>query len=247
MNAGTTGLPRLPVDCRHGSTRRGGHDLARNALAVGTMRAVDTLRAVGTMTSDMPIGHASYDGARFVELELVGPLEGARFADCTFERCNLRGAALIGCTLIDSDLLDCDLSHIDVYDSAFLGVVLERCQAIGIDWSRARTDQRQPFDLGARDSTLDFCSFDDMVLRERRFESCSLIEASFERSDLREASFKRSDLSGARFRHCDLRGADLRHARRYSLDVRLNEVAGMKVTLPDALVLLEGLEVRVEE
>jgi hypothetical protein len=52
---------------------------------------------------------------------------------------------------------------------------------------------------------------------------------------------------GSRFVDCDLSGADLRKARAYRIDVRRNAVAGLRVRMPEAIGLLHGLDVVVDE
>jgi fluoroquinolone resistance protein len=190
-----------------------------------------------------PVSGARYEHARFVDLRLEGALDDVRFDDCVFERCDLRELRLHRCQLVDTDLEACDLTLVDVQGTTFGGVTLTRCRAAGVAWSRAKVGTDRPLGLDAKDSVLNFCSFAGLVLAKRRFEGCTIHEALFEGCDLRDASLRRSDLYGTTFRDCDLRGADLRTARRYAIDVRHNRVAGMRVALPEAAALLEGLEV----
>jgi len=59
-------------------------------------------------------------------------------------------------------------------------------------------------------------------------------------------AFDGSDLQGCRFEECDLTSADLRSARNYLISPLSNKIAGMRVSLPEALGLLAAVDVVVE-
>jgi len=187
-----------------------------------------------------------YADERFVGLRLSGTLIGASFRDCVFEECDLRELRLHRCDFVDSDLLACDLGLLDVAESRFGGVTLEACHAVGIVWSRADTSGRL-LEVDVKDSVLNFCTFDGLDLRTRRFEGCTIHEALFSNCDLRDASFRHSDLAGSQFEGCDLRGADVRTARHYAIVANRNRVEGLRASLPEAAGLLAGLGIDLDE
>ncbi|MFA5594777.1 MAG: pentapeptide repeat-containing protein [Trueperaceae bacterium] len=75
---------------------------------------------------------------------------------------------------------------------------------------------------------------------------CLLNRAAFERCNLSGVAFDGSDLQGCRFEECDLTSADLRSARNYLISPLSNKIAGMRVSLPEALGLLAAVDVVVE-
>ncbi|MDF1522280.1 MAG: pentapeptide repeat-containing protein [Trueperaceae bacterium] len=190
---------------------------------------------------------STYRDATFRGLRLDGALRDATFHDCVFDGCDLHEAQLLGCRFVDCDLLGCDLALLDVRGTAFLGVTIEHGHAPGINWSAARVGPNEPFELDVKESVLNFGRFVDLELRRRRFEGCTIHEALFERCDLTDASFRGSDLSGSEFVGCDLTGADLRKARGYRIDARRNTVTGLHAWPPEAVGLLHGMGIALEE
>jgi fluoroquinolone resistance protein len=183
----------------------------------------------------------------FRGLRLTGALHGAEFHDCVFDDVDLRGALLLGCRFVDTDFLRCDLALASVEESAFGGVTIEASHAVAIDWTRALVELQRPLEVDFKDSEVSFATFAGLSLRRRRFEGCTIHEADFVGCDLTDASFRGSDLMGSRFVDCDLSGADLRKARAYRIDVRRNGVAGLRVRMPEAVGLLHGLDVVIDE
>lgn len=194
-----------------------------------------------------PVSGGSYSDERFTGLRLSGSLQGVVFRDCVFEECDLRELRLHACDLIDSDLLGCDLGLLDVLGSRFGGVTLEACHVVGVVWSRAETSGMRPLEVDFKDSVLNFSTFTSLDLRKRRFEGCTIHEALFDGADLRDSSFRHSDLTGTQFLNCDMRGADLRGARHYAIVASANRVEGLHARLPDAVGLLAGLGVELDD
>lgn len=189
----------------------------------------------------------TYRDRTFRDLKVAGVLEGASFHDCVFDGCDLHEARLLGCRFVDTDFLSSDLGLVDVAGSAFLGVTIENAHVVGVNWSTAATDANHRLEVDFKDAVLNFARFEGLDLRGRRFEGCTVHEALFDRCTLTDASFRRSDLTGTQFLGCDLGGADLRKARGYRIDVRSNGVAGLRAWMPEAVGLLHGSGVELEE
>lgn len=199
------------------------------------------------MTLPMPRSGHTYRDRIFRDLELREPLEGASFHDCVFDGCSLRELRVHGCRFVDTDFLTCDLGLLDVAGAAFLGVTVENADVVGVNWAAAFTDPNHRVEVDFKDAVLSFARFADLDLRGRRFEGCTMHEALFSACSLVDASFRGSDLAGSEFLDCDLSGADLRKARNYRVDVRRNVVTGLHARMPEAIGLLHGLGVELEE
>lgn len=199
------------------------------------------------MTDAAPRSGGTYRDRIFRDLDLTAGLEEAVFHDCVFDGCSLRAARLRGCRFVDSDFLTCDLGLVDVAGSTFLGVTIENADVVGVLWSAAFTDANHKLEVDFKDSVLSFARFEGLDLRGRRFEGCTVLEALFSACALGDASFRGSDLTGTTFEGCDLAGADLRKARGYRIDVRRNAVAGLHARMPEAIGLLHGLGIALED
>ena len=51
---------------------------------------------------------------------------------------------------------------------------------------------------------------------------------------------------GTLFHNCDLSRSDFSGALNYSIDVRTNQVKQAKFSLPEAIALLQALDIRIE-
>jgi uncharacterized protein YjbI with pentapeptide repeats len=169
--------------------------------------------------------------------------DGLEFDTCVFKDCCFTGAALKRWHLTDCRFEDCDLTAARLTASRLRGVTFKNCRAGGVNWAGA--------------SALDDASFEHCVLDHGVFTGaklprlsavdCRIREADFGDADLRGAVFTRSDLRGCRFFGADLSAADLRGAFDYLIDARQTKMKKTRVSLPEAVSLLSGLDVVIEE
>ena len=80
-----------------------------------------------------------------------------------------------------------------------------------------------------------------------KFLNCTLIGVDFREADLRQADFSGSELTDSLFLHTDLREANFSKARNYSLAPAENNLKKARFALPEALALLYGLEIVLDE
>jgi fluoroquinolone resistance protein len=169
--------------------------------------------------------------------------EGVEFDTCVFRDCSFAGAALKRWHLTDCRFENCDLTAARLTGSRLRGVSFKNCRAGGVNWAGA--------------SSLDDLSFDHCVLDHGAFTNtklprfsaidCRAREADFAEADLRGAVFTRTDLLGSRFFAADLSAADLRGAFDYLIDARQTKMKKTRVSLPEAVSLLAGLDVVIED
>ncbi|NQV05917.1 pentapeptide repeat-containing protein [bacterium] len=200
------------------------------------------------MTSKPESGR-DHDGVTFRGTDLAGSrLQGSVFMECRFEACSFGETEFMDCRFVECTFVDTDLASASFAGSSFRAVTFERCRMTGVDWATAAWPGHPlPGDIGFEECTLDMSSVLGAPLAGTSFDRCSARETDFSGADLSGSSFAGTDLTGAVFRGTDLRGADLRTARGYSIDVTHNRVAGMRVALPEAMSLLDGLGIDVDE
>jgi fluoroquinolone resistance protein len=146
---------------------------------------------------------------------------------------------------VDCVFRDCDLGVLLADDCVWRDVAFERCRMQGVDW-------RAPKGAGLGNQL----RFDGCFLRYGVFMAAHLPRVKFANSDLRETEFSDADLTGASFAGCDLSGArfhnarlteaDFRGAQGYDLDVTTKLIKGATFSMPEAVRLLNGLDITVE-
>ena len=76
------------------------------------------------------------------------------------------------------------------------------------------------------------------------FDSIDLKKVLISQSEF-QSDCKLTDFAGSVFSKTNLTKADFSDARNYTIDVRANTIAKMKLSLPEALSLLETLEIMI--
>lgn len=187
-----------------------------------------------------------YRDTAFRQVRQSAAVEGCTFVGCTFDDSHLREITFRDCRFLACAFVACDLSLVDVGGSAFRDVSFDACNLTGVNWARAVATLHDPLEVDFRDCILDFAVFQGCALEGRRIDHCIAHECDFRDARLEGAVCRGSDFAGSNFDGADLRGADLRKARNYAIDVRTTQVKGARFSLPDAIVLLKGLEIDVD-
>lgn len=192
----------------------------------------------------MDFSSSACDGEVFTDLDLRGgTLEDAAFYDCRFEGCGFNEASLKRSRFVDCLFSHCDLSMADLTDTELSDVKFEHTALVAINWSLLARTSLLPLELRFERCTLNYATFRDLDLSGSTFEDCLAHEAMFSGVKLLKATLRGTDFDRATFYDCDLSGADLQGAQNYQISVRQNRVKGLKVSFPEALGLLAGLEV----
>jgi len=186
----------------------------------------------------------SYRAATFEKIDAAGhALEDVEFDSCVFRGCALTKAVLKRWHLLDCRFEDCDLTAARLTGARLRGVAFKNCRAGGVNWAGASSLD----DLSFEHCVLDHGVFTGAKLPRFSAVDCRVREADFGDADLRGAVFSKSDLMGARFFGADLSSADLRGAFDYLIDARDTKLKKARVNLPEAVGLLAGLDVIVED
>jgi uncharacterized protein YjbI with pentapeptide repeats len=186
----------------------------------------------------------SYRAAEFEKLDAAGlAFEGLEFDSCAFRGCVFSGAALKRWRLLDCRFEDCELTAAKLTASRLRGVAFKNCRAGGVNWSGASSLD----DLAFEHCVLDHGVFTGAKLPRFSAVDCRVREADFGDADLRGAVLTGSELSGSRFFGADLSSADLRGARGYFIDARGTKLKKARVSLPEAVALLAGIDVILED
>jgi fluoroquinolone resistance protein len=182
----------------------------------------------------------SYEKETFSGLQLgEETVTGVTFEECVFENCSFISTKLEACRFLTTTFTGCVLSAVMPLNSRFDEATFKQCKVIGIDWTRTAETRKLRF----ADCQLNYSNFRFLKLPGLRMERCEVKDADFIEARLKGASFAKSNLEKTRFFKTDLTEADFRGASNYSIDPAANTVKKARFSLPEAIALLESLEI----
>ena len=170
-------------------------------------------------------------------------IDELEFDSCVFKDCNFSGAALKRWHLTDCRFEKCDLTAARLTGARLRGVSFINCRLGGINLACTTALD----DISFHHCVLDSSVFSNLKLPRFSAVDCRVRDADFAEADLRGAIFTKCDLMGSRFFGADLSGADLRGAFDYLIDARQTKMKKTRVSLPEAVALLAGLDVVLED
>lgn len=174
-------------------------------------------------------------------------LRSQTIVDCSFDACifkqgSFSGATLKNCRFVDCVFEHCDMSNVQFTSSILRSVKFQTSKLVGINWTAAS----EVMHLGWYDSILNYGNFSSLDLRKCVMFQCSALEADFIQTNFTEANLCGTDFALARFASTILIKADLRQARNYSIRPDSNKIKNAKFSLPEATLLLYGLDIVLE-
>lgn len=187
---------------------------------------------------------AEYIDREFDSIDLKEVLiSQSEFQRCDFNRCDLSQSVFTDCRFDDCTFQSCDLSlikfkEVHLRNSTFIGSKL-----VGIDW----TGVAKTFSADFSDCVLNLSNFSAMNLKKRKIVNCIAHEVSFAESNMTECACRLTDFAGSVFSKTNLTRADFTDARNYIIDVRANTTTKMKLSLPEALSILETLGIIISK
>lgn len=159
------------------------------------------------------------------------------FSDCTFITCRFEKCRFLNCTFNK-----CDLSNMVPMNSEFREAKFNESKAIGIDWTRASKIK----ELSFTGCLVNYSNFRILKLPKTVIKKCEAKDVDFIETDLTDSIFRNTDFLDSTFFKTNLTKADFSHASNYSIDVNTNILKKTKFTLPEALSLLNNLDIIVE-
>mgnify|MGYP000680907090 CR=1 FL=1 len=139
------------------------------------------------------------------------------------------------------------MNVVDFTGSRFEETRVDSCKLTGVDWTKVDYTEfitEAPFSFYS--SVLDYSSFFGEKLENMTLHNCRLIEVDFREADLTGGNFSGSELSDSQFRNTNVSSCDFREAYSYTIDIRINTIAGAKFSRDEAVSLLESLDIVLE-
>ena len=173
-------------------------------------------------------------------------VEDKIFEGCRFINVNIPESQFIRCKFIDCEFSNCNLSAVQFKSSSFSNITFFESKATGINWTMLNWPHirlSSPFQF--YNSIISHSSFYDLELQELVIEACIAHDVDFREADLRRANFKLTDFEKSQFIHTNLSAADFTEAHSYSIDPTQNDIKKAKFSLPDAIHLLDGFDIKI--
>jgi len=161
------------------------------------------------------------------------------FENCIFENCSFIETTFQKCSFTDCIFNNCVLSAIQANLSTFSEVQFNNSKVIGFDWTKAKSLRHLEF----QDSQLTYSNFKLLKLPHLKIINCLANEVDFSGCDLTEANFSNSDLEKSRFLQTNLTKTNFTKTFNYSIDFKINKLKKTIFSMPEAISLLDSLDI----
>jgi fluoroquinolone resistance protein len=184
-----------------------------------------------------------YYQEKFSRLSVLNEIIEAReFEECEFEVCSFLNCKFEKCQFLRCELKECTFSAIDPHESRFLEVKFSGSKVIGFDWAKSAKVE----DLEFTDCQINYSNFKLLKVPKIKIINCQAKEVDFIETDMNHGTFKNTDFEKSRFLKTDLSYSDFSGAKNYSINLLDNKLKKAKFSLPEALSLLNGLDIIIE-
>lgn len=173
-------------------------------------------------------------------------IDFTEFDNCTFSGCNFSHTNFRQCKFHECHFIRCNLSLIKVAKCSFFETLFEESKAIGINWtSAAWPNIKLGSPLRFQKCILNDSSFLSLSLREMIMTECKAHDVDFREADLTQADFSYTDFTNSLFNKTLLTEVNFAEAINYNINIFQNEVKRAKFTLPEAMSLLQHLDIEL--
>ena len=201
------------------------------------------------MTHQTSFPEPEYSEERFTDLKCAeAEIRGKDFYDCTFVNCDFREATFYDCKFDECTFEQCELSLLTVTNSVFVNVPIPDVSGHRHRLDRGRLVQNQHRGaaqfLQERHQPLVFYGHD---AQKSSFQKCVAENVDFAEADLSESDCTHTNFLSARFNETNLTKANFEDAINYAIDVNQNMLKKTRFAMPEAVRLLDGLDIVLKE
>jgi len=168
-------------------------------------------------------------------------IKDAEFQDCVFKSCIFIESAFIKCKFEDCKFQNSDLSLVKFDGSSFINSTFDHSKCVGINWLKVSIPFN--FDVRFSDSNISNSNFLGLNLQHIQLLNCIAMDVNFEEANLTHANCTGTDFNKTKFHNCDLTKANFSNAKNYSIDHKYNKLKKAIFSLPEAMSLLNGLDI----
>jgi fluoroquinolone resistance protein len=185
-----------------------------------------------------------FENQTFVKpLCLKEEVKAKLFSHCRFEQGDFTQSNWAGSRLVDCAMHNCNLSLIKIDGCRLQGLAFHHCKLVGVNFGTCN-----PLFLSLQfyNCIIDMCNFSDLNLKGAHFKHCTMRETHFTHTNLSESDFSGSDLKNSLFHNSNLSKANFVGAINYSINPLTNVLKKARFSQPEAIALLESLEIIIE-
>lgn len=191
----------------------------------------------------MDLSKDAYYQERFVKLSYTQEsIRSKVFEECEFNNCSFIDCKFEKCRFLNCKFHDCYLSAITPVSCHFIEVEFSKCKVMGVDWAKAQRIRELRF----YECQINYSNFRLLKLPKIKIVKCEAKEIDFIETDLSGGDFRNTDFEKSLFFKANLTNADFRGATNYSIDIKTNILKRTRFSLPEALSLLDSLDVIIE-
>ncbi len=164
------------------------------------------------------------------------------FEECHFDHCSFNNCKMERCKFINCRFESSILSGVTLVNCRFQEPRFLRCKLMGMDWTRTLDLSEPDF----QECQLNYSNFKLLKLPGIKMVKCEAKEVDFIEADFRRGDFRQTDFENSRFFKTNLTSVDFRGAKNYSIDIKVNILKKTRFSLPEALLLLNSLDIIIE-
>lgn len=187
----------------------------------------DNIEYIGLEISDNPSKHMLIDGITF---------DSCIFNRIDFSNITLRNVSFLDCIFFECDLANKEFDHIFIIRTEFKS---SRLTGINISHSKLQ-------DVLFLNTNMHYSLFADCNIENTEFINCILSASRFYGLKLRDTVFEQSVMHDFEVISTPLKGIDFSSDDITSLLVDIDDIRGIKVSMSQAINLLELLEIEVK-
>lgn len=185
----------------------------------------------------------SYSKENFTNLVYVNQkIQDKEFEDCTFENCRFTEMIFENCRFLDCIFSGCSISACKPIDSKYSEIIFKDSKIMGFDWTKARGVSQLTFER----CDISYSNFSYVKLHNLKLLECISKDVNYNGADLSLGVFTKTDFANSVFSNNNLTGADFRKAFNYAIDFKFNKLVKTKFSLPEAISLLNSIDIILE-
>lgn len=173
-------------------------------------------------------------------------IENIKYVDCSFINCKFHDLTLKQISFVQCHFVHCDFINVESVASKVQYCSFEACNFVGIQWHTFTSGKGMRLFKEFKHNFLKYNSFLAVDLKKIDLSYNTMMECLFEACELEGTIFEHIKFEQSIFVHNNLKCASFKGAQGYHIDIMNNKLKHAKFSLPEAIVLLESLDILLD-